>query len=979
MTLLEIERLIRKISETLQQGSSSDLAHKLSEDFAVACRMANHRLQQCEAMIKAGDRHQAIQLAETAPNLLDLVTVLEFQRTDEWRGFCKKRGLSPAESIDGHAVQALNSCYAQGIPTDHPLYAAYRKAVMMRNDEGALAALQSITRLNPTDANAQSELERLDGKVLAARLQNLAGMIPAGNPVLVTEAVEAIESVGFRNRPSGDVWTKAAVLRCQHLLDQSEKRRGDSNWVEVLGLTDFVRQLENDLNFVVDATDAQRLVSLEGWSRSEQEKDRQNREFATLLGELRKRIHRSEEKDTSARQVGLTELREDFEGIHKIWRAILDFARPVSTEVTNAFRKRTSLLESEIARRESLKRRTILIGSAAATVVITVLVWVGLGQIRAREFTKQLDAAISKRATRTVENLLEAARSTENKTLNLMWAHSQVARADTSVARERGLLTNFMVSMERLPTQLDEDADADALTAVASKLSEARVALEALAHDFKAELEPRFSGFERRWKQYLLRRGTDVNAKLEVWISSAEKESVKLDYRAKLEVEAERIRSLSVTLRRIDGFEAGFTNHVTIRSDLLQRAKAFRTKFKAYERELQKIENGLEAVSKAKTAADHASALTLIASSEFSGDLAVLAAKGLRAIDSGEERFLRSLVGATNPATWSFIRSAASTNFIPAARLPAETERLEELQRDPAVNASHQRYRLWRESENNQPVEWITAGALSDSAEWSLIKAYVVSDEEKAEFFSRDYGQFNGRWKLSPTVTLKRIETLPPPKEASAFGQIGLEKIFTGNTSYGLPMLQVLDNLKRSSHGSPVFRAYLFCALVDFMELQPDGWGLSFCPSTRIDAGRIREHVGGPIASGDWFVRAKADNWSLGLQQILETNRSTLYRVQAQRNLVLVRAVAKDGLRFIGYADVNGKPVTTTDKNPSEIWGYSAADLTPTLIKDRAMPLSPLFGLNKPRSEYLSEAGVSSALGALVNTLPPLFRDPDPR
>jgi len=804
-------------------------------------------------------------------------------------------------------------------------------------------------------------------------------MITAGQPVLVTEAVEAIESVGFRTRPSGEVWAKAAVLRCQHLLDQSEKRRGDSNWVEVLGLTDFIRQLEKDLNLVLGSTNAQRLMSLEAWARSEQEKDRHDREFTTLLGELRQRIHRSEEKDTSARQVGLKELREDFEGINKTWRAIANFARPVPTEASTAYRKRNSLLELEIARRELLKRRTILIGSAAATLVIAVLVWMGLGQIRAQEFSRQLDAAISKRETRTVENLLEAARNTEKKTTSLIWLHSQFARGDTFVGRERGLLTNFMVAMERLPTQLDEDADAEALTAVASKVSEARISLEALAPDFKAELEPRFSGFERLWKQYLLQRGTDVNAKLEAWINSAEKEAVKLDYRAKLKVEAERIRSLSEILKRIDGFEAGFTNHVAIRSDLLQRAKAFRTKFKAYERELQKIENGLEGVSKAKTAADHASALALIASSEFSGAPAVLAAKGLRAIDSGEEKFLRSLLAATNPATWSVVRSSASTNLIPAARLPAEIERLDELQRDPAVNANHQRYRLWQESENAKPIEWITAGALSDSPEWSLIRAYVVSDEEKAEFLPRDYGQFNGRWKLSPTVTLKRVETLPPPKEASAFNQISLERIFTGNSSYGLPMLQVLDNLKHSSHGSPVFRAYLFCALVDFMDLQPDAWGLSFCPSARIDAGRIREHVGGAIASGDWFVRVKADNWSAGLRQILETNKSTLYREQALRNLMLARAVAKDGLRFIGYADINGNPVIATDMKIEEIWGYSATGPTPTLIKDRAMPFSPLFGLNKPRSEYLSEVGVSSVSGAFGNTLPPLFRDSDLR
>ena len=71
MTVLETERLIRKMTAVLQQGGSPDIAAKLAGDFAAACHTVNLRLQQCEAMLKAGDRHQAIQLAETAPNLLD--------------------------------------------------------------------------------------------------------------------------------------------------------------------------------------------------------------------------------------------------------------------------------------------------------------------------------------------------------------------------------------------------------------------------------------------------------------------------------------------------------------------------------------------------------------------------------------------------------------------------------------------------------------------------------------------------------------------------------------------------------------------------------------------------------------------------------------------------------------------------------------------------------------------------------------------
>ena len=137
MTLLEIERLIRRISEVLQPGGNPDAGSRAAEEFAAACQAANLRLQQCEAMIRANDRLQAIQLAETAPNLLDLLKLLEFSNATEWRAYCQRNSLPVAERIDSRAVQALNQCYAQGISTDHPLYAAFRKATLTRNDPEA--------------------------------------------------------------------------------------------------------------------------------------------------------------------------------------------------------------------------------------------------------------------------------------------------------------------------------------------------------------------------------------------------------------------------------------------------------------------------------------------------------------------------------------------------------------------------------------------------------------------------------------------------------------------------------------------------------------------------------------------------------------------------------------------------------------------------------------------------------------------------
>src|SRR6185503_15122089 len=146
MILLEIERLNRRIAEVMQPGGPPDAVARLAEEFANACHSANLRLQQCESMIRANDRLQAIQLAETAPNLLDLIALLEFRDAAEWRAFCQKNALPIAERIDARALQTLNECYRQGISTDHPLYAAYRKATLTRNDTEALSALRSIAR-----------------------------------------------------------------------------------------------------------------------------------------------------------------------------------------------------------------------------------------------------------------------------------------------------------------------------------------------------------------------------------------------------------------------------------------------------------------------------------------------------------------------------------------------------------------------------------------------------------------------------------------------------------------------------------------------------------------------------------------------------------------------------------------------------------------------------------------------------------------
>src|SRR5206468_2238671 len=126
-------------------------------------------------------------------------------------------------------------------------------------------------------------------------------------------------------------------------------------------------------------------------------------------------------------------------------------------------------------------------------------------------------------------------------------------------------------------------------------------ALNALAPDLKAENEPRVAAFEKQWQQFLSEGGTAINGLFAQWVGSAEKQCAQLDYRTPIETAATQIDTLSGIMRKINDCEAGFTNHFSLRNDLLQRAAAARAKLTTYERELKKLDEGMAALRKART------------------------------------------------------------------------------------------------------------------------------------------------------------------------------------------------------------------------------------------------------------------------------------------------------------------------------------------------------------------------------------------
>ena len=975
MTLLETERLARRISERLQQGDNPESAAKLAEDYVTACHAANLRLQQCEAMIKAGDHQQAIQLAETTPNLLDLVTVLEFRGSDGWRGYCQQNTLPVADRIDARAIRALNDCYARGISTDHPLYAVYRRAVLNRNDEEALKALQSITRLNPSDSNAASELSRLDAKVLAARLQHLGVSVEGSDSQLVVAEVETIESFGFKTRPDGDGWRKAQAIRCGVLLEQAAKLKDLFQWTDAQGKIDFIHSLRIEFKLELPIASLKQLEVLETWARGEKEKDRKQREFQLLLAELYVRIRQSEEKDTSARYVRLPELRDDYEALHKVWRSLTDFAWPIPQDPTAAFNKRSALLEGEIYRRTAIQRRVIVTTSLIILVIVAAVAWVASERIKARNLSRQLQLAVGQGQAHSAEQLLKYAHSKK------MGDANSVATAEIFVAKENSLLGNFQSILKQLPQQFPDKPDGAYLASIADQLSSARSALNSLAPDLKMENEPSLEAFQQKWQNYLVESGATVNSLLEQWVSTAENQCAELDYNAPLDKTRHQLNELSDLIEKANDCEAGFQKNLQLRVDLLECLSAVRNKFEAYQAELGKIDSGLATIQGARTVNDFSKGIKMIAESEYSTAPAAAAAFAVQSLDASDAAALQFLLNATNASMWAYIQKDRSVKFIPDLVMPAERQILRQLDNDPAVSAIHQHYHFWLDSGGNDTVDWITAGVLDDSTGWKKIPAWTVSTTATDAIFSdHDYGYFDGQYKLSPTQPVFRIEQLSSIDETSAFHSIGLENILSDNETYTKSLLGIIDSIKDSQEGSPLFRAYLFSQLVDLMNLRPDAWGLSFCPSVRAHDSQIKAIVGGKLADGDWLVPSKVNAYSERLEQYFAASRSVSYQTQASGLLSLMQAVSKDGLQYIGFVGLDGKPSFIAGANPAEFWGYNAGLKEPVLSTAISksinfIPLSPLFTTTASRREYMANAGINPNDPSFQGVLPPLFQN----
>jgi hypothetical protein len=126
----QIADQIRAFVQSNDQTRTSSLDH-LATAYVESCIEVNQRMGRCHRLLQQGLRSEAIQLAESAPRLLDAVAALDFPERADWDELLQIYELPVAPKVAINHAQFLNEAYAQEDPLQD-LLRTHRRLALQR-------------------------------------------------------------------------------------------------------------------------------------------------------------------------------------------------------------------------------------------------------------------------------------------------------------------------------------------------------------------------------------------------------------------------------------------------------------------------------------------------------------------------------------------------------------------------------------------------------------------------------------------------------------------------------------------------------------------------------------------------------------------------------------------------------------------------------------------------------------------------------
>lgn len=928
-TLLSIKKLIKQIREGLAGEVTVLTAEELATEYTRLAHEAAQRLEACAVMIDKGSDYQALQLAETEPALLDVLAALSFAEAPQWTAYCAVRSWPAAPRFDARAVIALDGLYARGITTQHPLYKDYRAAVTSRDDAHAIQIIRTIVRLNPDDANARAELQRLENKLFQHGMQELRAALAKGEHAAILAQVEELERLApaARLEEQADyrqgrevrrlAKQRGAEVDAARLAAGLAEERAENNWRKAAGMILQIETLQADFGFVLGGTSAEQVAEARAWTEGERAEAEQAVKFLQAIQALGEYGSQIETRLLRRSTLTAPEAEQLYLDFNRRWKEVEHFGRSVPEEVVEQVRKVAAALRAELDRLQKRKRMVLGVSTAAASLAFGALAWFVIEAYRTQDYVQQLGVLKERGQVETAEKMIADLREERPHLTRRPVLQARLDSVENWVRDERARLTSVNEQIASLESSVKGLSEGDPV-AFNRQLAGVADAAEKLPEGLNGAPLARIVVLRNLLDADLATRRERLDAQAETELARLEEIAAKqLGYdqsKAALESALGEIEpKLAPMLSRIGSALPA----LELPAALAARATALRQRAETFRQELNLLRQTHEALLVARTLEEYRAALGGFKDSRLAQVPEVTQARQLLAVFPDPDAVLAALLIPGDPAGWLAAKNEGEKNpFIPDTVLPAEMTKLLALREDPYL------HEIWQatladlakrgekreiyargEIKKNTPYDagpgmvvsnW--SGAFYDPAQRTEVPAFgpATYTFQKSTAGTGGTGELSGIRRSAASDCLARLEL---NRMTDADG-----------AKYEKAFLKVCEDLVRHPQAPALFKAYLLQEIGKLIAARPYAWGLHYCASLKTDLAKLTELCGtSSLRSMDWLLLARREALEPALAPFIEELKTRAYVLEAEVHRKAVREALTAGLRYGGFIDGDGR------------------------------------------------------------------------
>ena len=362
----EIHELLESVRVTLSSSMNPNREEldRLHGELDNEIRLANKRLRECDALLAEGHRSEAIQLAEQEPNLLEVVSILDFPELPEWNDFVAELGLTVTPELQIDIATDINGAYSE----DEPLERLLRKFRVLSLARAPLRSridlLRQIARRDPGTSYWKDDLRSYE----EVRIRQIAD-----------EARDSITKRDFNG-----IRTISEELHKKSWHAKPDRRvieKIDKAMVEIKKL-DAVRQLQRltaDLKQATETDDVDLARELEGkWHKLAQKCDQSAEMFQDTKDEakqlfkwIREEDSKEEEEAEHAAEVKklskvLRSDRSTLEDIYRHYDAVAEYPQGIP----DAVQERYDVRIAEIEKQQKFRKIAVMGGVGVGVIAV---------------------------------------------------------------------------------------------------------------------------------------------------------------------------------------------------------------------------------------------------------------------------------------------------------------------------------------------------------------------------------------------------------------------------------------------------------------------------------------------------------------------------------------------------------------------------------------------------------------------------------